>query len=100
PIAAPDFAAAPATLPKSPRGTFTLLAADEFRGAPDPAADLAFGVSETSLDLLGHHAVTSGALCLGVGTTLIPALDLGRIGLLVPSLAELGSPDGHDPLLL
>lgn len=99
-LPAPDFAAAPASLPKSPRGTFRLLAAEEFRGVPDPAGDVAIGLSETALDLVGHHAITSGALCLGVGTKQIPALDLGRIAILVPSFAALGNPDGKDPLLL
>ena len=74
--------------------------AGEFLGAPDPADDIVIGLSETMLDLAGHHMVTSGAMCLGVGTGLIEQLNLGTVGLLVPSLAELGSPDGKDPLLL
>ena len=79
PIPAPDFGAAPASLPKSSRGTFQLAPAGEFNGAPDPATDLAIGLSETTLDQFGHHAVTSGAMCLGVGTTFIPQLNLGTI---------------------
>ncbi|HUS65354.1 MAG TPA: MYXO-CTERM sorting domain-containing protein [Kofleriaceae bacterium] len=101
PIPAPDFAAAPASLDDTSRGTFTLLPAGMFRGQPDePDGDLAMGLSETFLDLAGHHAVTSGAMCLGLGTDIIPQLNLGAIGLLIPSLAELGSPEGNDPLLL
>lgn len=101
PLPAVDFAAAPHNLPIHPtRGTFALKAASEFDGAPDPAADLAIGLSETTLDLVGHHAVTSGVMCLGVGTSLVEQLNLGLIGILVPSLAELGSEDGSDPLLL
>lgn len=98
PFAAPNFAAPPASLPASARGTFTLLPAEEFLGAPEPADDLVIGVSETTLDLAGHHAVASGALCLGVGTRLIRQLNVGTFGLLVPSLATLGEPD--DPVLL
>lgn len=98
PVGAPDFSAAPASLPSTERGTFTLDAADEFRGAPDPTGDVAIGLSETMLDLAGHHAFTSGALCLGVGTKLVPQLNLGLFGLLVKSLSDLG--DSNAPLLL
>ena len=98
PIPAPNFAAPPASLPLSARGTFTLLPAAEFVGMPEPADDLAIGMSETTLDLAGHHLVTSGGLCLGVGTSLIDQLKLGTIGLLVPSLGELGK--GDEPVLL
>jgi MYXO-CTERM domain-containing protein len=95
---APDFAAVP--LPRTSRQTFGLAGADLFRGVPEPAGDLAIGVSETFLDLVGHHLVSSGAMCLGLGTAQIPQLTLGTVGLFVPSLAELGSPSGADPLLL
>ena len=57
------------------------------------------GISQTTLNLAGHHAVTSGALCLGVGTSLISELNVGTIGILVPSLAAL-DPTGKAPLLL
>jgi MYXO-CTERM domain-containing protein len=98
PIPAPNFAAPPASLPVSSRGTFTLAAAGAFVGNPEPSDDLAIGLSETTLDLAGHHLVTSGGLCLGVGTSLIEQLKLGTIGLLVPSVGELGT--GDEPLLL
>ena len=98
PIPAPNFAAPPASLPTSARGTFQLAPAAEFVGMPEPADDLAIGMSETTLDLAGHHLVTSGGLCLGVGTSLIDQLKLGTIGLLVPSLGELGK--GDEPVLL
>ncbi len=98
PIPAPNFAAPPASLPASTRGTFTLMPAGAFVGNPEPADDLAIGLSETTLDLAGHHLVTSGGLCLGVGTSLVEQLRLGTIGLLVPSIGELGS--GDEPLLL
>ncbi|MBA3538562.1 MAG: hypothetical protein H0T79_02955 [Deltaproteobacteria bacterium] len=100
PILAPNFGAPPASLPITSRSTFALLPASEFAGAPDPSADLAMGISETTLDLAGHHMVTSGAMCLGVGTNLVAQLNVGTIGILVPSMAELGSEDGKDPLLL
>lgn len=98
PFAAPDFAAAPASLTQSPRGNFNLLPAGMFRGTPEPASDVAIGLSETFLDLAGHHAVSSGALCLGLGTEMVPQLNLGAVGVVVPSLAELG--EGDEPLLL
>ena len=98
PIPAPNFAAPPASLPTSTRGTFTLRPAAEFLGMPEPGDDLAIGLSETTLDLAGHHLVTSGGMCLGVGTQLISQLKLGTIGLLVPSLGELGT--GDEPVLL
>lgn len=104
PMSPPAFGAAPHNLgapPDNPaRGTFFLPAAGAFDGNPEPQADLAMGVSETFLDLAGHHLVTSGALCLGVGTTYINQLNVGTVGILVPSLAELTSDTGKDPLLL
>ncbi|HEU0033306.1 MAG TPA: MYXO-CTERM sorting domain-containing protein [Kofleriaceae bacterium] len=100
PLTAPNFGAPPASLPITTRSTFALNVANEFNGAPDPGADLAMGISETTLDLAGHHMVTSGAMCLGVGTSFINQLNVGTIGILVPSLSELQSDAGNDPLLL
>ena len=100
PFGPPNFAAPPASLPITSRGTFTLAAAGAFSGNPDPGKDMALGVSETTLDQLGHHLVTSGAMCLGVGSAYADVLNVGTIGILVPSLAELGSESGDDPLLL
>ncbi len=101
PLPPPNFTAAPHSLPTTPRGTFALPMTPAFSGAPDPAvADLALGVSETTFDLLGHHLVASGALCLGLGTNQVPQLTLGTFGLLVPSLAQLGTARRNDPLLL
>ena len=100
PIPTPQFGSPPANLPITGRSTFTLNPAGEFNGMPEPAADLAMGLSETFLDLAGHHLVTSGAMCLGVGTSFINQLNVGTIGILVPSLAELTSDTGHDPLLM
>jgi len=100
PIPPPNFGAPPASLPITSRSTYALGVANEFNGAPEPASDIAMGVSETTLDLAGHHAVTSGAMCLGVGTSFINQLNVGTISLLVPSLSELQSDQGNDPLLM
>jgi hypothetical protein len=101
PIGIPNFGAAPHNLPLSSRSTFSLAAAGAFDGQPDPNnTDIAMGISETFLDLAGHHLVTSGAMCMGVGTSLIEQLNVGTIGILVPSLADLTSDTGKDPLLL
>lgn len=98
----PDFTKAPHALPTVPgRNTFALPPAGAFDGGPDPAGvDLAIGLSETSLDLLGHHLVTSGAICLGLGTTQVTQLNLGTFGIVSPSLAALGSEKRNDPMLL
>jgi MYXO-CTERM domain-containing protein len=100
PLPAPAFGAAPYSLPLTSRQTFYLNAANEFSGAPDPNADLAMGLSQTTFDQLGHHLVTSGGMCLGVGTSYIKQLNVGTIGILVPSLADLETDNGNDPLLL
>jgi len=99
PLGTPDFGAAPFALPTSSRGTFRLDPADEFNGSPDPGADIAMGLSHTTLDQLGHHLVTSGGMCLGVGTSYINQLNVGTIGILVPSLGDLDD-SGKAPLLL
>jgi len=102
PLPAPNFGAPPANLPLTARTTYGLDPAGAFSGDPgtEPAADLAMGLSETMLDQLGHHLVTSGGMCLGVGTPFIQQLNVGTIGLLVPSLADLASDEGNDPLLM
>jgi hypothetical protein len=102
PLPAPNFAVAPATLPQSTRATFRLDRAGAFAGGAgnEPNADIAMGLSETTLDLAGHHLVTSGGMCLGVGTSFVNQLNVSTIGLLVPSVADLGSDEGNDPLLL
>lgn len=100
PLTAPDLGAAPASLARTTRSTFKLDPVAQFDGAPDPTNDVAIGVSESTLDLLGHHVVTSGALCLGIGTSFVSQLNLGTIGLFVRSLGALGSDTGNDPMLL
>jgi MYXO-CTERM domain-containing protein len=99
-LAQPDFAAAH-QLATTARGTYLLPAAPQLAGMPELAGvDLAVGLSTQALELLGHHAVASGALCLGIGTTAIPQLNVGTFGILVPSVAELATEQGNDPLLL
>ena len=71
PMQAPNFGAPPANLPLTSRSTYALGVAGAFNGSPDPSADLVMRISETTLDLAGHHAVTSGMMCLGVGTGLV-----------------------------
>ena len=100
PLNVPLWGAAPYNLPTTSRGTFSLAAASALDGNPDPTGtDMAMGVSQTMLDQLGHFAVTSGALCLDIGTQTISELNVGTIGILVPSLSELDS-TGKAPLLL
>ena len=95
----PVLSKPPASLDRLGRGSYALVAAEEFIGNPDPTAtDVAIGISETVLDQAGHHAVTSGGLCLGLGTAQIPQITLGTLGLLIPSLGDLGPADA--PLLL
>jgi hypothetical protein len=101
PFQAPSLGAAPASLPTTARGTFSLLPAEEFLGGQfEPPTDLAIGISETTLDLGGHHAVTSGALCAAIGTDLVDLLNVGTLGILVPSLNDLVSSEGKEPVLL
>ncbi len=99
PILPPDFAAA--GLAATARGTFSVPNTTDSAGWPDPTgSDLSLGVSEASLDLIGHHAVTSGAMCLGIGTSLVAQLNVGTFGILVPSVAQHANDDGNDPLLI
>lgn len=100
PFAAPNFAAAPASLPLTSRGTYALAPAGVFTGAPEVGRDLGIGLSETMLDLIGHHIVASGALCLSVGADSLGPLNLATLSLLLPSVAELLSDNGSDPLML
>lgn len=93
---APDLSAPPSSLSSTARGTFALAAAGAFTGAPESPGDFAIGVSHTVLDLAGHHVVAAGTLCLTVGSDLVPQLNLGTVGLIVPSLAALGH--GNEPV--
>jgi MYXO-CTERM domain-containing protein len=109
PFTPPNLGAGGAGLPRQAlRQTFSLAVANEFNGSIDDelipgktvTPDLLMGISETTFDVAGHHAVTSGMMCLGVGTNFIGQLNVGTIGILVPSVAELQSDNGNDPLLL
>ncbi|HEX4452943.1 MAG TPA: MYXO-CTERM sorting domain-containing protein [Kofleriaceae bacterium] len=81
---------------------YTLLAAGDFTSANDGASppDIKMGISQTTLNLAGHHLVTSGAMCLDIGTQTISELNVGVISVLVPSLSGLEDTTGNDPLLL
>jgi len=101
PLDAPRLGDPPTQLRPTPRASFGLDAVPAFDGSPaDPPGDIALGLSSTTLALAGHHLVTSGALCLGIGTSFVSQLNLGTIGLLVPSLTTLASGQGNDPMLL
>lgn len=80
---------------------FALQPVGAFTGAPEASGDLAVGLSETTLNLFGHHIVTSGALCMGLGTgPTFPALNIGAFNVILPSIGTLQSEDGKDPVLL
>lgn len=80
---------------------FALRPAAEFTGAADAGSDLTVGVSQSALRLLGHHVVTSGALCLTIGTGPdFPTLNLSAFTVILPSVASLQTKDGNDPILL
>ncbi len=81
---------------------FALMAAGDFTSSNDGATppDIKIGLSQTTLNLAGHHLVTSGAMCLDIGTATISELNVGVISVLVPSLAPLEDTMGNDPLLL
>lgn len=99
PIPAPNLALSPFSLGTTSRGTFTIPVAPGFL-TDVPGKDLTFGISRTTLRQIGHHAVTSGIMCLGIGTAVVPQLNVGTFGLLVPSVGELANDNGKDPVLL
>lgn len=65
-LAAPTLGGSPTFLPMTSRGSFFLPPANSFAGSPMPVADVQLGLSNTALDLAGHHLVASGGLCLDV----------------------------------
>lgn len=86
----PELAAQPWMLPFNPtRKDYTLQPAGEFAGSPDPATDVAIGVSRTFLDLAGFHIYNSGTLCLSIGGSTIPQLNGGTLSVIVNSLDKL-----------
>ena len=95
-LVAPDFTGKLDLVPG--RNTFGLAPAGAFLGDGNLGAHVTFGLSETLLNLAGHHVLSSGALCIGVGSAQIPQLNLGTLSLLIPSLAGLGS--GKEPILV
>ena len=93
--AVPDLSAAPWSLPFDPaHGTFSLDPAQPFDGTADPMAgsapaDVVLGVSGPFLGLAVAHAVNSGALCLSVTDTNLPALTTGALSVLVDSTGSI-----------
>lgn len=78
---------------------FSLAPAGEFVGSPEVPGDFSLGISESTLNLLGHHLVASGALCMSLGTQTFSNLDLGDFNVVIPSIGTLQS-KGQDPVLL
>lgn len=106
PIPLVDFNAPPSLLVPVSRSAitngpaFALTPAGPFTGQPEAAGDLAVGISQTALNLFGHHLVTSGALCMSIGTSNFSSLNLGAFGVILPSIALLQTKEGNDPVLL
>ncbi|MEO6952824.1 MAG: hypothetical protein ABI321_13545 [Polyangia bacterium] len=101
-----ELGAAPFNLPtNAARNDYTLNAAAQFAGMPDPTdssgkvRDLLLGISRTYFDLIGFHLYNSGSLCLHVDGSAIPALSVGTFGVLVPSLGNIAL-DPKAPLQL
>ena len=101
-----DLGAAPFNLPtNAARSDYTLDAAAQFAGMPDPTdgkgnvRDVLLGVSRTYFDLIGFHLYNSGSLCLHVDGSAIPQLSVGTFGVLVPSLSNIAL-DPKAPLQL
>jgi MYXO-CTERM domain-containing protein len=99
PMLPPDISASPYSLGTSSRGTFQIPLAPGFT-TDVPGKDVSIGISHDTLNQIGHHIVTSGTMCLGIGTAAVPQLTVGTFGILVPSVAALASEDGKDPMLL
>lgn len=107
PIPVTNFGAPPYSLAPVDRSAitngpaFALAPAGAFTGAPESPGDLVVGLSEIALNMFGHHLVTSGALCMGIGTgPSFPNLDLGDFNVVIPSIGTLQTKDGTDPVLL
>jgi hypothetical protein len=99
PMVAPNLGLSPFSLGLTSRLTYNIPLAPGFN-TDVPNKDISMGVSHNMLNQIGHHAVTSGMMCLGIGTTLVPQLNVGTFGILVPSVAALANEDGKDPMLL
>jgi MYXO-CTERM domain-containing protein len=99
PIAAPNLGLSPFSLGLTSRLTYNIPLAPGFN--QDVAGkDVSIGISHDMLNQIGHHAVTSGIMCMGIGTVRVPQLNVGTIGILVPSVSALANEDGKDPMLL
>ncbi len=88
----PNLLAAPWNLAVSSRGRSMLNTDSLFDGAADPAdTDFLMGISQTTFDLLGHHLVASGGLCIEFSTE---QLSISTLTAFLPSLGELKDPNG------
>jgi hypothetical protein len=94
----PDLAAR-GLAQQATRHTFVLDRLPELAGTPETASDLLIGVAQPYLDLGGFHAINSGAVCLAVGTSVIELLNVGALGIIVPSLALL-TDSAQAPMLI
>ena len=95
PLPITDYTMAPFSLPTVARSAlannaaaFQLNAAGAFNGMPDPAADIAMGISQTTLDLAGHHLVNFRRRCASASarTSSASSIASARSRILVPSL--------------
>jgi MYXO-CTERM domain-containing protein len=71
------------------RQTYMLDKIPALSGAPDPPGDLVIGIAQPYLELGGFHAINSGAACVSVGTSMVELLNVGALGIIVPSLMNL-----------
>ncbi len=104
PLPLADLSAPPWSLQQNARDRFELPPIGALAGDPEPmlgadVADVAFGVSRKYLDLLGFHALNSGALCLSLAGTQLPSLTSGALSVLVASSGDLYG-DRRAPLTL
>ncbi len=104
PLPLADLAAPPWSLQQNLRDRFELPPIGALAGDPEPmlgadVADVALGVSRKYLDLLGFHALNSGALCLSLTGTTLSSLTSGALSVLVDSSGDLYG-DRRAPLTL
>ena len=104
PLPAPQFGAPPASLPRSASAatTFALDAGRTVRRQPGARhADLAMGISETTLDLAGHHARHVAARCASASARATSSSSTSaRSASSCRRSPSCTSDNGNDPLLL
>ncbi|MBK9072818.1 MAG: hypothetical protein IPL79_17725 [Myxococcales bacterium] len=97
-LCVPALAAPNLALANSSRGNKQLAQATPF-STNAAGADVQIGISETALDLAGHHLVTSGGACMQLGPDLSDQLRMGTLALLAPSVSEIADTQ-TEPLAL